>query len=949
MRRLFWNIALVTAAVALGPVAKALSVNPPSLSFSANAGTSPGSQSISVSGASGTVSYSASASGFGLTVSGGSNSGATINVQSNNTPVGSYSGSITVKDSKTSVVVGVSLQIFGVNISVAPASASVTVQSGKKTSTSFVISGGPSAISVGASGPGLTGGSANAPGSFSASVDATNLSPGPYSGTLTFSCQGGAPCVPQVVSISITVTAPPPSITVLPQSVNVTVAVGKTTQTPSITISGSSTAVTVGSNLQGLSGGSATSPGSFSATVGPFNSAGNVSGTLTFGCTPVACATQTVTVNISVTAAAPPVISVAPASVSVSVVAGQTAQTPTIVISGSSTAVQVGASGPGLSGGSANSPGSFSASVNASGLTPGSYSGTLTFSCTPVACVAQVVSVSILVTAPLSISVAPASVSVNVTAGQTARTPTIAISGSPTAVQVAASGPGLSGGSTNSPGGFTAPVDATNLAPGNYTGTLTFSCTPTACLAQVVTVNINVAQAAQLTSSRNSFTFQAYQGRTAPPGQTLALSATGGSASFSVQNVPSWLQVSPGTGTVSGSATAITVTVDPAGLTLGPNSATFSFVSASSSVSVMVSANLLKLSLSASPTQASAQLAPGQTQNIPLTIATADNGAVPVSASIATTKGGQWIKISASDFNAPGPVPTVTVDATGLSTGSYSGSITFSCSQMDCGQTPVPVSLNVTPPAPPAISQGGLVVASSFGGLKTVGPGTYIEIYGSNLASTTTDWGQFFVNGVAPTLLQGVGVKINGEAAFVDYVSPGQINALLPGDVSAGPGQVMVTNSLGSSAPFSVNVAAQQPTLFAPFTISGKQYAGALLGPDYATTFALPAGAITGVPSRAAKPGETLVIYGLGFGPVTPNVPVGTVAPGVATKLNAPLQILFGQTAVTPDYAGLVANFASLYQINVQVPQVADNDAVPVTFTLGGTPGAQTLYIAVHQ
>jgi uncharacterized protein (TIGR03437 family) len=243
------------------------------------------------------------------------------------------------------------------------------------------------------------------------------------------------------------------------------------------------------------------------------------------------------------------------------------------------------------------------------------------------------------------------------------------------------------------------------------------------------------------------------------------------------------------------------------------------------------------------------------------------------------------------------------------------------------------------------------VVASSFGALPTVGPGTYIEIYGSNLATTTTDWSQFFVNNVAPTSVQNVSVKINGESAFVNYVSPGQINALLPGDVSSGPAQATVTNSMGTSAPFSLTVAAQQPTFLAPpvFMIGGKQYAGALLPPDYATTFALPTGAIFGVPSRPVKPGEVIVLYGLGFGPVTPDVPVGTIAPGQTTSLKSPLQILFGQTAVTPAYAGLAVGFVSLYQINVQVPQIPDNDAVPVTFTLGGTPGAQTLYIAVHQ
>jgi uncharacterized protein (TIGR03437 family) len=300
---------------------------------------------------------------------------------------------------------------------------------------------------------------------------------------------------------------------------------------------------------------------------------------------------------------------------------------------------------------------------------------------------------------------------------------------------------------------------------------------------------------------------------------------------------------------------------------------------------------------------------------------------------------------------APGPAPAVTLDATGLTPGTYGGTITYSCaasSQVDCGQTAVPVSLTVTASNLPSISAGGLVVASSFGGVKTIGPGTYIEIYGQNLATTTVGWDKFFVNNVAPTTVQGVGVKINGEAAFVDFVSPGQINALVPGDVSAGPAQVTVSNAQGTSAPFTVNVAPQQPTLLAPasFVVSGKQYAAAFL-PD--NTNALPTGAIAGVASRPAKPGETLVFYGLGFGAVTPDVPVGTIAPVQLTNLKAPLQILFNQSAGKIVYSGLAAGFVGLYQFNVQVPQIGDNDAVPLTFTLGGTAGTQTLYVAVHQ
>lgn len=691
--------------------------------------------------------------------------------------------------------------------------------------------------------------------------------------------------------------------------------------------------------------------GSSSATVsvsGLYEANGNYSGAITVqdnsGSASVSVSLQVIGVNIVVSGGSFP-----------SIQQGKTASM-TFTVSGGPSPITVGASGQGLSGGSANAPGSFTETINTTGLSPNTYSGALSFSCSSGSpCLPQVVSVGFTVTAPpATITVSTQSVTVNVITGQQTSTPPIGISGGPASVAVMASGQGLSGGFADAPGSFSAAVDATNLKPGSYTGSLTFSCSPTACTSSptvIVTVNVQPAAVIQLTSSRSSLTFQAYQGRSVPSPQALALTATGGTAAFSVQNIPPWLQVSPASGSAATVATAITITLIPSALTLGSNMATLSFTGGSTPVSVNVSATLLKLSLSVTPAQASAQLSPGQTQNIPFTVGTADGGSVAVTT---TVKGGSWIKLATTDFTAPGPAPAVTVDATGLALGTYSGTITYSCaqsSQVDCGQTPVPVNLTVTAATTPAISPGGLIVAGSFGGLTTAGPGTYVEIYGQNLATTTLGWGQFFVNNVAPTLLQGVGVKINGEAAFVDYVSPGQINALLPGDVSAGPAQVTVTNSLGTSAPFTLNVAAQQPTLLAPgaFQISGKQYIGGFLPPDYATTFALPAGAIAGVTSRPAKPGEVLVVYGLGFGAVTPDVPVGTIAPVQVTNLKAQLQILFGQTPANVVYSGLAAGFVGLYQFNVQVPQVADNDAVPLSFTLGGAAGTQKLYVAVHQ
>jgi uncharacterized protein (TIGR03437 family) len=50
----------------------------------------------------------------------------------------------------------------------------------------------------------------------------------------------------------------------------------------------------------------------------------------------------------------------------------------------------------------------------------------------------------------------------------------------------------------------------------------------------------------------------------------------------------------------------------------------------------------------------------------------------------------------------------------------------------------------------------------------------------------------------------------------------------------------------------------------------------------------------------------------------------------------------------TVRYDGLAPNYVGLYQFDVTVPQVAAASAVPVTFTLGGIAGTQTLYIAVQ-
>jgi uncharacterized protein (TIGR03437 family) len=224
-----------------------------------------------------------------------------------------------------------------------------------------------------------------------------------------------------------------------------------------------------------------------------------------------------------------------------------------------------------------------------------------------------------------------------------------------------------------------------------------------------------------------------------------------------------------------------------------------------------------------------------------------------------------------------------------------------------------------------------------------------VEIYGSNLAPHTRQWaGPDFKGGNnAPATLDGVQVIIGGQTAFVDYISSGQVNAQLPSNIDTGPTQITLTNVTVTSAPFNITVNTTQPGLLAPpqFKIGANQYVVAQFADG---TYVLPTGAIAGLVSRPAKPGETILIYGVGFGSVNPNVPAGQIV-RQANQLALPFQILFGQTQALVQYFGLAPNFVGLYQFNVVVPAVANNDLVPLTFTLGGAAGTQTLFIAVRQ
>jgi uncharacterized protein (TIGR03437 family) len=217
---------------------------------------------------------------------------------------------------------------------------------------------------------------------------------------------------------------------------------------------------------------------------------------------------------------------------------------------------------------------------------------------------------------------------------------------------------------------------------------------------------------------------------------------------------------------------------------------------------------------------------------------------------------------------------------------------------------------------------------------------TWVSIFGTNLSQATRAWqNSDFTNGSLPTSLSGVSVTINGLSAYVQYVSPTQINVLAPDDATVGPVQIQVTTAQGKSNTFMAQKGQFAPALF---SMAGSNYVAALHA-DY-TDVGKP-GLISGMTSTPAKPGETILIYGTGFGPTNPAL---SSAQLITTPASLPtsVQVTIGGVEAPVTYAGLVG--PGLYQINATVPNVPDGDAAVVA-QIGASQTQAGISITIQQ
>lgn len=230
-------------------------------------------------------------------------------------------------------------------------------------------------------------------------------------------------------------------------------------------------------------------------------------------------------------------------------------------------------------------------------------------------------------------------------------------------------------------------------------------------------------------------------------------------------------------------------------------------------------------------------------------------------------------------------------------------------------------------PNAPLISSGGAVSAASLAANAPLAPGSYISIFGANLARGSAQANTLPL----PQNLSGTQVLLGGEPLPLQFAGAGQINAIVPYDVPVNTFLQLIVEQNGvESVPENVLVAQAQPAVFTQDQ-SGKGAGVIVVVKPDGTQFEATA-------PRAATAGDALVIYSTGLGAVMPAVPAGSASPAsTLSSTSSPVTVSIGGNTVQPFFAGLAPGFAGLYQVNVIVPGgITPGANVPVVLSIAG-------------
>jgi uncharacterized protein (TIGR03437 family) len=245
-----------------------------------------------------------------------------------------------------------------------------------------------------------------------------------------------------------------------------------------------------------------------------------------------------------------------------------------------------------------------------------------------------------------------------------------------------------------------------------------------------------------------------------------------------------------------------------------------------------------------------------------------------------------------------------------------------------------------------ALTQPTITGVGVSGGGADIAQNSWVEIYGANLAPASVGAGgltwsaEDFVFSQMPTQLGNVSATVDGKPAYVSFIGPTQVNVLTPLDSAIGPVAVVVNNDGATSAAFTANLQPVSPGFLRVgdgIHIAAEHSNYKLLGPASMS--------VPGYTFTPATPGETILLFGDGFG-----LPVSTLTAGSPFQ-TGPLptwpQVTIGGATATVQYAGLIG--PGLYQINVVVPSTADAGDNQVIATHGGVSSPAGAMIPVSR
>lgn len=251
--------------------------------------------------------------------------------------------------------------------------------------------------------------------------------------------------------------------------------------------------------------------------------------------------------------------------------------------------------------------------------------------------------------------------------------------------------------------------------------------------------------------------------------------------------------------------------------------------------------------------------------------------------------------------------------------------ITAKASAMGFPDAAVTLTGGVTPNVAPVITANGIVNNFYPQAGAPLAPGAIIEIFGSAMASVT----QSATSVPLPTAINGTSVVIGGLEVPLFFVSPGQINAQIPNELTQGNSYdvvVIANNAITTPQPVYLNLRAPGVARFADGHVIAQHG-------DFSLVTA----------QSPAMPGEYLVIYLGGLGPGNQTVASGNPSPSSPLDAVPDVTITVGGQSAPVVFAGLTPGLVGLYQVNFQVPQNLSSGDQPLQITEDGFAGNTSL------